>query len=241
MKNEKNCINGQWVKPKSGKYFKKCNPVDNKLIGHYPDSSREDVKVAVDVAKNNRRSWSSVPAPGRGEILFKMAELIERHKDDISRIIVSENGKPRKGSYAEINEAVAMARYYAGEGRRLHGQTTQSALPGKTAMSVRVPVGVVGTITSWNNPLAAFCWKVFPALICGNTVVHKPAEDTPETSAKCAELMKEAGSPDGVLNIVHGTEITGKALVEHPAVNILQKALPVLNSVCKDRVCKCIE
>lgn len=223
MEKQKNFITGKWCEPSTKRYFKKINPAKfNEVLGQYPLSGKKDVDSAVKSAGEVLSEWSSIPGPERGQILFRMAELFGQNKDKLAKIIVQENGKSYASALSEVNGAVAMARYYAGEGRRLLGETVPSGMRRKIALSVRCPVGVVGAITSWNNPLAAFSWKVLPALICGNTIVFKPAEDTPVVAIECLRIAEQAGLLAGVLNLVQGTgEVTGKAIVRHPGVNMI--------------------
>ncbi len=223
MIKQKNYINGKWVAANSGKYFKKLNPANREeTLGIYPVSNKKDVNSAVNAAQKSFDQWGMMSASERGNILFRIAELLKEKKEELARLIVKENGKSYKAALGEVDGAVAMARYYAAEGHRLSGQTVPSGSSRKMAFSVRVPVGVVGLITSWNNPLAAFSWKVFPALICGNTVVLKPAEDTPVVAAECVKIAQMAGLPAGVLNFIHGTgEVTGRVLVVHPGIDMI--------------------
>lgn len=223
MDKQKNFIAGKWCQASAKRYFKKINPAKQKeVLGHYPVSEKKDVDRAVKAARKALPLWASTPGPQRGDVLYRMAKIFEERKDELAEIIVKENGKAYKAALGEVNGHADMARYYAGEGLRLSGETVPSAVPRKVALSVRQPVGVLGAITSWNNPLAAFCWKVFPALICGNSVVLKPAEDTPIVACECARIAEAAGLPSGVLNIVHGTgEVTGKAVVDHPGVDMI--------------------
>ena len=163
-----------------------------------------------------------MPAPQRGAILFRLAELLRDHKEELTDLMTREMGKVRAEAGGDVQEAIDMSYYMAGEGRRLFGQTTPSELPDKFMMSVRMPVGVVGAITPWNFPIAIPSWKLCPALVCGNTVVLKPAEDTPFLAERFVELLAEAGVPPGVVNVVHGYgEEAGDALVRHPDVPVI--------------------
>ena len=219
----KNFINGKWVEAKSGKTFENRNPADRRdLIGLFPASGPEDVEEAVSAARNAFAEWRLVPAPKRGEILYRVGELLRQRKEEIARAMTREMGKVLKETRGDVQEGIDTAYYTAGEGRRLFGETTPSELPDKFAMSVRVPVGVCGLITPWNFPMAIPTWKIFPALLCGNTVVLKPAEDTPYTAVKLFELLEEAGVPPGVANLVHGVgEEAGAALVRHRDVRLI--------------------
>jgi aldehyde dehydrogenase (NAD+) len=201
----RNYIDGAWVGSKSGKTFENRNPANrHDLIGSFPASSLEDVNGAVQAAKKAFAHWRFVPAPKRGEILYRVGELLRRHKEEIARGMTREMGKILKETRGDAQEGIDTAFYVAGEGRRLFGETTPSELPDKFAMSVRSPIGVCALITPWNFPMAIPTWKLFPALLCGNTVVLKPAEDTPYTAVKLFEILAEAGVPPGVVNLVHG-------------------------------------
>jgi len=219
----KNYINGKWIEAKSGKTFENRNPADRRdLIGLFPASGPEDVEEAVSAARNAFAEWRLAPAPKRGEILYRVGELLRQRKEEIARAMTREMGKVLKETRGDVQEGIDTAYYTAGEGRRLFGETTPSELPDKFAMSLRVPVGVCGLITPWNFPMAIPTWKIFPALLCGNTVVLKPAEDTPYTAVKLFELLEEAGVPPGVANLVHGVgEEAGAALVRHRDVRLI--------------------
>lgn len=219
----KNYIGGKWVEAKSGKTFENRSPANRKdLIGLFPASAPEDVDQAVQAAKNAFPKWRLVPAPKRGEILYRVAELLRKRKEEIARAMTREMGKILKETRGDVQEGIDTAFYAGGEGRRLFGETTPSELPDKFALSVRAPVGVCGLITPWNFPLAIPTWKLFPALLCGNTVVLKPAQDTPLTAVKLFEILEEAGVPPGVANLVHGAgEAAGAALVRHPDVRLI--------------------
>ena len=219
----KNYINGEWVEARSGRTFENRNPANrHDLIGLFPASGAEDVDEAVGAARRAFAKWRLVPAPKRGEILYRIGELLRKHKEEIAHIMTREMGKILKETRGDVQEGIDTAYYAAGEGRRLFGETTPSELPDKFAMSVRVPIGVCGLITPWNFPMAIPTWKLFPALLCGDTVVLKPAEDTPHTAVKLFEILEEAGVPPGVANLVHGTgEETGASLVRHRDVQLV--------------------
>jgi aldehyde dehydrogenase (NAD+) len=219
----KNYIDGRWVGAESEKTFENRNPANrHDSIGVFPASSPEDVNGAVQAAKKAFVRWRLVPAPKRGEILYRVGELLRRHKEEIARGMTREMGKILKETRGDVQEGIDTAFYVAGEGRRFFGETTPSELPDKFAMSVRSPIGVCALITPWNFPMAIPTWKLFPALLCGNTVVLKPAEDTPYTAVKLFEILAEAGVPRGVVNLVHGRgEEVGAALVRHPDVKLV--------------------
>jgi aldehyde dehydrogenase (NAD+) len=218
-----NYIDGKWLGAQSGKTFENRNPANrNDLLGRFPESGIEDVNAAVRAAKQAFPSWRLVPAPKRGELLYRVGELLLRHKEEIARGMTREMGKILKETRGDVQEGIDTAFYVAGEGRRLFGETTPSELPDKFAMSVRAPVGVCALITPWNFPLAIPTWKMFPALLCGNTVVLKPAEESPGTAVKLMEIIEEAGVPRGVVNLIHGQgEDVGAALVRHPEVQLV--------------------
>jgi alpha-ketoglutaric semialdehyde dehydrogenase len=198
------------------------SPANGDVLGTVPEADEAAVAHAVETAKAAYEEWRLVPAPKRGEILYRFAQVLEREKGALADLMTHEMGKVKAEAGGDVQEAIDMSYYMAGEGRRLWGQTTPSELQNKFNMSVRVPVGVVGAITPWNFPIAIPSWKLAPALVCGNTVVLKPAEDTPLLAQRFVELLGEAGLPDGVVQIVHGYgETAGAALVRHPDVPII--------------------
>src|SRR4051812_10761043 len=177
--------------------FDSFNPSTGEVIESFPRSDADDVARAVDVARETWESWRLVPAPERGNILFRFAQVLEQHKAELSDLMTREMGKVKAEAGGDVQEAIDMSYYMGGEGRRLFGQTTPSELRDKFMMSVRMPVGVVGAITPWNFPIAIPAWKLCPAIVCGNTVVLKPAEDTPKLAQRFVELLQEAGLPPG--------------------------------------------
>jgi alpha-ketoglutaric semialdehyde dehydrogenase len=218
----KNFIDGEWVDAVSGETFESTSPATGELIGVFPRSGAEDVDRAVEAAKAAYEEWRLVPAPARGEILYRFGALVREHKDDLALLMSREMGKVLPEAGGDVQEAIDMSFYMAGEGRRLFGQTTPSELPDKFNMSVRMPIGVVGVITPWNFPVAIPAWKIAPALVCGNTVVFKPATDTPALGERFVELLVEAGVPPGVVNVVHGGGgAVGERLVRHPHVPVI--------------------
>ncbi|PYU26850.1 MAG: aldehyde dehydrogenase [Acidobacteria bacterium] len=216
----KNFINGEWVESSSGLAFEDRNPAHTReLIGMFPRSTAEDVDAAVRAAAEAFESWRLVPAPKRAEILYRAAETLVKRKEDLARDMTREMGKVLAETRGDVQEAIDMTYYMAGEGRRLFGQTTPSELPSKFAMSARQPLGVCALITPWNFPMAIPSWKIMPALICGNTVVIKPAEDTPLSTYTLIQVLVEAGLPRGVVNVVNGSgPDVGAPLVGHPRV-----------------------
>ncbi|MGZ8483179.1 MAG: aldehyde dehydrogenase family protein, partial [Candidatus Binatia bacterium] len=218
-----NYIDGEWRATKSEKTLENRNPANSDdLICVFPASDATDVDAAVAAAKNAFAAWRLVPAPKRGEILYRVGELLKKSKEELARIETREMGKVLKETRGDVQEGIDCAFLNAGEGRRLFGETTPAELPNKFAMSVRTPIGVCALITPWNFPLAIPTWKLFPALICGNTVILKPAEDTPHTATRFVEILSEAGVPPGVVNLVHGRgEDVGAALVRHKDVQLV--------------------
>src|SRR4051812_36884568 len=213
----KNFIAGEWVDAASGETFQSTSPATGELIGTFPKSGPEDVDRAIAAACEAYEDWRLVPAPARGEILYRFGGLVREHKDELALLMSREMGKVLPEAGGDVQEAIDMSFYMAGEGRRLHGQTTPSELRDKFNMSVRMPIGVIGVITPWNFPIAIPSWKIAPALVCGNTVVFKPATDTPALGERFVELLVEAGVPPGVVNIVHGGGgAVGERLVQHP-------------------------
>ena len=218
----KNFIAGEWVDAASGETFETTVPATGETLGTFPKSGPEDVDRAVDAAKAAYEEWRLVPAPKRGEILFRFGQLLADQKDDLALLMAREMGKVLPEAAGDVQEAIDMSFYMGGEGRRLFGQTTPSELRDKFNMSVRQPIGVVGVITPWNFPIAIPSWKIAPALVCGNTVVFKPATDTPLLGERFVELLVEAGVPAGVVNIVHGGGgAVGDRLVRHPDVPVI--------------------
>jgi alpha-ketoglutaric semialdehyde dehydrogenase len=219
----KNFINGEWVESRSGRAFENRNPANtDELVGMFVSSADEDIDLAVDAAKEAYKTWRLVPAPKRAEILFRAAELLVQRKEDFAKDMTREMGKVLAETRGDVQEAIDMTYYMAGEGRRLFGQTTPSELPNKFAMSVRQPIGVCGMITPWNFPMAIPSWKMMPALISGNTVVLKPAEDTPLSAYHLVQVLTEAGVPRGVVNLVSGDgPNAGAPLAQHKAVPVI--------------------
>src|SRR6202162_4230050 len=219
----KNFINGEWVNSRGGSAYENRNPAHtDELVGMFVSSTSEDVDAAVDAAKAAYEKWRLVPAPKRAEILFRAAELLTQRKEELSRDMTREMGKVLAETRGDVQEAIDMTYYMAGEGRRLFGQTTPSELPNKFAMSVRQSIGVCGMITPWNFPMAIPSWKTMPALISGNAVVLKPAEDTPLSSYHLVQILTEAGVPRGVVNLVSGDGPgAGAPLSQHKDVPVI--------------------
>jgi len=217
-----NFIGGEWVDAAGGDTFESLSPATGEPIGRFPKSSADDVDRAVEASKEAYKSWRLVPAPKRGEIVFRFAALVAEHKQELAELMTHEMGKVMAEAGGDVQEAIDMSYYMAGEGRRLFGQTTPSELPDKFNMSIRQPIGVVGVITPWNFPIAIPSWKIVPALVCGNTVVFKPATDTPALGERFVELLADAGVPAGVVNVVHGFgRDVGDRIVRHPDVPVV--------------------
>jgi aldehyde dehydrogenase (NAD+) len=218
-----NLIGGEWKPAVSGKTVLNLNPADHTdVVGAFPSSHAEDVAMAVAAAKKAFATWRLVPAPKRAEILLRAGSILVQNKEKFARDMTREMGKVLAETRGDVQEAIDEAFYVAGEGRRLFGQTTPSELQNKFAMSVRMPVGVVGLITPWNFPMAIPSWKLFPALVSGNTCVIKPATDTPLSTYNLVQALVDAGLPPGVVNLVSGSgSATGNALVEHPDVRAI--------------------
>lgn len=216
----KNFIGGRWVAAASGKTFAHSNPADRRdVVGEFQESSAEDVNAAVEAAVKACPGWRLTPAPKRGEILFHAAQELERRKEELAREMTREMGKVIAEARGDVQEAIDMAYYMAGEGRRLFGQTAPSELPSKHCMTLRVPLGVCALITPWNFPMAIPAWKSMPALISGNTIVMKPSPESPLSMLRLVEILESAGIPPGVVNCVTGSAPSvGASLVAHPDV-----------------------
>ncbi len=220
-KSVRNFIGGEWIGSASGDTFESINPADtSEISASVSRSSRSDVDKAVNAARDACRRWRLTPPPKRGEILYKAGELLTRKKRDLGELLTREMGKVLTEALGDVQEAIDMAYYMAGEGRRLSGETIPSELPDKDCKSVRVPIGVCGLITPWNFPVAIPAWKLMPALVSGNTVVFKPSSHTPACAATLVEILGDAGLPAGVLNLINGSgEDTGEYLASHDGVD----------------------
>lgn len=219
----KNFIGGQWVAPATGAYFENRNPANwDEVIGCFPRSGGDDVARAVASAQRGFARWSSTPAPIRGQVLQRLGDRLVARKEEIARAMTREMGKVLTETRGDVQEGIDTAYYAHTEGRRLFGRVVPSELRNKWAMSYRRPIGVAGLITPFNFPLAIPTWKMFPALLCGNAVILKPAEDVPHTATLLVELVLEAGLPPETVQLVHGYgEEVGRALVEHPEVPVI--------------------
>jgi alpha-ketoglutaric semialdehyde dehydrogenase len=219
----KNYIDGAWVSARGGEALENRNPANQQdLIGMFPASTADDVRDAIHSAHAAFEKWRLVPAPKRAEILFRAAEILIERKEDYARDMTREMGKILPEARGDVQEAIDMTYLMAGEGRRQFGHVTPSELPSKFAMAVRAPVGVAGMITPWNFPMAIPSWKLMPALICGNTIVLKPAEDTPLSTYNLVQALEEAGLPPGVLNVIFGDgPQAGAPILDHPEVGLV--------------------
>jgi len=215
-----NFVGGQWVAPATGNYAPNRNPADvDDIIGHYPLSGPKDVEAAIQAAKDAFPAWAGMPGPSRGRILARAVELFRSRLDELSRMLCREEGKTLAESRGEVMKGINLFEFYAGEGFRIHGKTLPSEMPKTFTFTIRQPLGVAALITPWNFPFAIPAWKSAPALVAGNTVVLKPATNTPGTAALIAQVLDEAGIPKGVFNLITGSgAAVGNALVDHPQV-----------------------
>jgi aldehyde dehydrogenase (NAD+) len=215
-----NFIDGKWVRSSSGETFKSINPAKPKqVLGVFQKSDEKDVDFAVDSAKRALNLWSEVPAPHRAEVLFRIRDFLKKDKQRLGQLVSTEMGKVLAEGLGDVQEAIDVFEYMAGEGRRLFGHTAPSELRSKFCMTVRRPIGVVGLITPWNFPTAIPAWKISAALICGNTIVFKPSSDTPLCAAELMKIFEKASVPKGVINFVTGPgDVVGGAIIRHPDV-----------------------
>jgi acyl-CoA reductase-like NAD-dependent aldehyde dehydrogenase len=219
----RNFIGGEWVRSSSGSVIENRNPADrDEVLGVFQRSTRGDAEVAIEAAREAYKGWRLVPAPRRAELLFKVAEILVKHKEELARQMTLEMGKVLNETRGDVQEAIDMSYFTAGEGRRMYGHTTPAELPNKFAMSVRMPLGVCSLITPWNFPMAIPSWKLIPALVCGNTVVLKPASDTPHSAYNLIKACEEAGIPRGVVNFVTGSGAeVAPPMTTHPDVKLV--------------------
>jgi len=241
-----NYIGGRWVPSVAGEWLENKNPADTRdVIGRFPVSTIEDVDAAVSAAVDAFNDWRLTPAPRRAEILFRVGEILIRDKHKFAADMTREMGKVLKETGGDVQEAIDCTYYAAGEGRRLHGFTTPAEMPNKFAMCVRQPIGLCGLITPWNFPMAIPSWKLLPALVCGNTVVIKPAEDTPLSTYNLVKACEEAGVPPGVVNLVLGQgKIVGTRITNHPSLRLISftgstETGRVVASACAERNAIC--
>ena len=222
-KTYKNLIGGEWTVSHSGQTYENLNPADTRdVIGIFQRSDRRDVDEAVSAAKTAFERWRLAPAPKRAEIIFRAGGILQERKEEYAREMTREMGKVIKETRGDVQEAIDTAYYMAGEGRRQFGTTVPSELPNKFAMAVRTPLGVCGMISPWNFPMAIPSWKLLPALVCGNTCVIKPAEDTPLSTLNLVTALTDAGLPKGVVNVITGFgPEAGAPILENPDVRAI--------------------
>ena len=215
-----NYINGKWVNGQNP--FQTINPANEEVVANIAQAELPDVDAAVHAATEAFRSWRLVPAPLRGEMLFKVGDILKQKKEELAQLLTRDMGKVIAEARGDVQEAIDMAYFMGGEGRRLLGYTAPVEMPNKFGMAVRDPAGVVGLITPWNFPIAVPSWKIFPALVAGNTIIWKPSPETPAISAAFVKVFEEAGIPAGVFNLLMapGADVA-KALVNHPNVRVL--------------------
>lgn len=215
-----NFIAGEWVSSSSGKVFDSLNPANtDEVVARYQSSTAEDVKNAFEVAQKAQSAWAAMPAPNRGILLMKAAEILEKRAESVAADMTREEGKTLPEAKGEVGRAVNIFRYFGGEGARLTGETVPSERDGVFAYTFRKPLGVVSLLTPWNFPIAIPAWKIAPALITGNSVVVKPASVAPLCTIRLIEALHEAGLPKGVINLVTGSgSAIGDELIGNPAV-----------------------
>ena len=220
MKEGKLYIDGKWINSSPRKTFISLNPATAKPFGRFQLGNKKDVGKAIQAAQRALPKWKKTPAPKRAEILYETVRLLRKNKDKLTKLEVLEMGKVWKEAAGDVQEAIDIFEYMAGEGRRLFGHTTPSELKNKFCMTTRQPLGIVGLITPWNFPIAIPAWKLAPALICGNTCIFKPSSDTPGNATALVEILEEAGLPKGVVNLVTGSaEEVGQQIVTHHKIS----------------------
>ncbi len=222
MKVYLNYINGRWTRSNSKKTFTNIDPATEKPLGKFQASNKHDVEHAVKAAEKSLPIWKETPAPERAEYLFKITRILKRHKERLARIETKEMGKVLKETKGDVQEAIDIFEFMAGEGRRLYGITTPSELKNKFNATVRIPLGIVGLITPWNFPMAIPSWKLAPALICGNTIIFKPSSDTPQSAYELIKIIEKAKVPKGIVNMITGSgREVGAPIIKHPKVNAI--------------------
>jgi aldehyde dehydrogenase (NAD+) len=216
----RNCIGGEWVESRSTDEIPNLNPANTSdVIGTIRLSTREEARAAVDAAAKAQRAWRRVPAPERGRVLLRAWRILGERKDELARMLTREEGKVLREAKGEVSKAMNVIEFMAGEGMRLCGETYPSEMPSTFAYTLRQPLGVVAAITPWNFPVAIPVWKIAPAIVAGNAVVLKPAEQTPECAKFVVQVFEQAGLPPGVLNLIHGRgEVVGDELVRNKDV-----------------------
>ena len=222
MQEYKLLINGEWTDSSTKETFENINPATLEKLATLQVASSDDVNRAVKSAQEAFKTWSETPPPKRAQVLFKAARILEERKEELAKLLTQEMGKVISEARGDIQEAIDITLYAAGEGRRMFGETTTSELKDKFCMTILRPIGVIGMITPWNFPMAIPAWKVMPALVAGNTIVMKPASDTPLLTIRMVEVLMEAGLPPGVINLVFGPgSTTGQAVVHHPDIRAI--------------------
>ena len=216
-----NWINGEETEEGISSWLDKFNPHSGELLCQVADSSEPQIQMAVSSAEESFKAWSKVTPVARGQVLFEIARLMSLNSEELARSIALETGKPPADAKGEVSAAILQAQFFAGEGMRLYGKSLTSAMLGKSSFTVRDPHGVVGLIVPANTPIANIAWKIFPALICGNSLVLKASEDAPSIAIILAKLVQQAGLPDGVLNIIQGSKNAGEALVNNNSISLI--------------------
>ena len=222
MKNYKIYIDGKWINSNANKTFPSLNPANEQVLGMFQLCNHEDVNNAVNSAEKAYSGWNYLPAPKRGEFLLEIARLLRKDKERLAKLVTLEMGKVYKEALGDVQEAIDIFEYMAGEGRRLFGITTPSELRNKMCMTIRTSIGVVGLITPWNFPIAISAWKISAALICGNTIVFKPSSDTPLCAIELVKILEKAKIPKGVVNLVTGKgEDVGNSIIRNKKIRMV--------------------
>ncbi|MBM4421783.1 MAG: aldehyde dehydrogenase family protein [Chloroflexi bacterium] len=217
-----NYIGGKWVDGASGAIYHSVNPANEEIVGEVAQAEVADVDSAVEAASAAFHSWRLTPAPRRGEILYRAGQVLKDRKEELAQLLTREMGKVIAEARGDAQEAIDMAFYMGGEGRRLLGYTAPVEMPNKFGMAVREPIGVCAIITPWNFPIAVPSWKIFPALVAGNTIVYKPSPETPILGIEFVRVFEDAGLPPGVINVITAPSVeVGQALVRHPKVRVI--------------------
>lgn len=216
-----NFINNEWVESESNETIKSINPANKKeVVGLVQKSTTNDLSKAVQAAHDAKKTWRKIGQANRGQLLFKVANILEENLDTIAETMTKEMGKTLPEARGETARGVAILRYYAGEGMRKNGDVIPSSDKDALMITKRAPLGVVGIITPWNFPVAIPIWKMAPALVYGNTIVFKPATEGAVTAAKVVECFAKAGFPEGVINFITGSgSVVGQGLIDNPLLN----------------------
>src|SRR5215208_2400263 len=223
METYRNFVKGEWVESSSPRTTENVNPANTEdVLGTVRLSTREEARLAVEAAAEAFGGWRATPAPARGRIVARFARILEREKESTAALLTREEGKTLSESRGELQRAINVAEFCAGESRRMNGETIPSELPLNFAYTIKQPLGVVACVTPWNFPVAIPVWKIAPALVAGNTVVFKPASITPATAVRITEIFEAAGIPAGVLNLILGSgSEAGDEIVGHRAVRAI--------------------